>query len=250
MNTVLQQFFNRAYRRAVTARLNGSEPDVAVPAGGKTEQLFLMSLFSVMGRLAKLDGRVTPSEIRYATTIIELLGLGEEARQQAIYYFDHGKQSTDAEVVRYVALLGRAIGKRTALAQLILKVQIRAALAKGDMRLQEKVLLRDVADELGYRKSEFLALCVEMQRTVDQALESKGIKARSFLQNAYQILQLKPDVADGEIKRAYLRLMSRYHPDKLMRDDLPEDDLKRAQEKSMAIRSAYETICGFRKIRA
>jgi len=247
---MFHQLFSRAYRRAITARLNGSEPDVAVPRGGKTEQLMLMTLFSVMGRLAKLDGRVMPSEIRYATTIINLLGLGDEARQHAIHYFDHGKTASDAQVISYVTLLSRAVGRRSALAQLFLKVQIRATLVKGDMRLQEKVLLRDVADELGYEKGEFLALCGEMQRTVDKALESKGIKARSFLQNAYQILQLKPDVADGEIKRAYLRLMSRYHPDKLVRDNLPEDDLKQAQEKSMAIRSAYETICGFRKIRA
>ena len=113
------------------------------------------------------------------------------------------------------------------------------------MRLKEKVLLRDIADILGYDKGEFLNFCGELQGRID----TKGSRARNFPNNAYQVLQLEPGAADGEIRRAYLRLMSRYHPDKLVRDDLSEDSLKQAQEKSMAIRTAYETVCGFRKIK-
>ena len=112
------------------------------------------------------------------------------------------------------------------------------------MRLEEKVMLRDVAEALCFRKTEFRAICAEMQRHVD----SKQVKAKSFLHSAYTVLQLEPEVADGEIRRAYLRLMSRYHPDKLVRDDLSEESLKQAQEKSMAIRSAYERVCRLRKI--
>ncbi|HAJ76228.1 MAG TPA: co-chaperone DjlA, partial [Gammaproteobacteria bacterium] len=37
------------------------------------------------------------------------------------------------------------------------------------------------------------------------------------------------------------------HPDKLIREDLSEESLRLAQEKSMAIRNAYETLCGYRK---
>ena len=114
------------------------------------------------------------------------------------------------------------------------------------MRLKEKVLLRDVAEIHGFDKSAFLAMCNEMQGHTD----TKQSKARNFLHNAYKVLQLEPDVEDGEIRRAYLRMKSRYHPDKLVRDNLSEEPLKQAQEKSMAIRTAYETVCGFRKIRA
>ena len=91
-----------------------------------------------------------------------------------------------------------------------------------------------------------LAICNEAQ---GQA-EVKKVNSRSFITNAYTVLQLEPEVDDGEIRRAYLRMMSRYHPDKLVRDNLSEESLKKAQEKSMAIRTAYETVCGFRKIRA
>ena len=63
------------------------------------------------------------------------------------------------------------------------------------------------------------------------------------------MLQLEPTAADGEIRRAYLRMMSRYHPDKLAASNVSEAALKQAQQNAMAIRDAYEALCGFRKIR-
>jgi DnaJ like chaperone protein len=148
-------------------------------------------------------------------------------------------------VLPFVRELVSSIGRRSALAHLYLKIQCRLAYIKGDIRLKEKVLLRDVAENLGFNKAEFLEICTEMQRHTN----SKQENGKSFLRNAYNILQLEPDVEDGEIRRAYLRMMSRYHPDKLVRENLSEETLKLAQEKSTAIRSAYETVCGFRKIR-
>jgi DnaJ like chaperone protein len=236
---------NRAYKKALTGRLDGSSPHADVPPGGRTEQLFTRAMFTVMGRLAKLDGRGTENEVSYASAIMTLMGLDTETRQQAINYFELGKQpSTD--VMQWVTSLARVIGVRGALASLFLKIQCRSACVKGNMQFKERIMLRDIADVLGYSKAEFLAVCAGLQRPTDD----KQIQTHSFLHNAYRILQLRPDVDDGEIRRAYLRMMSRNHPDKLVSDDLSEESLKRAQEKSMAIRTAYETVCGFRKIRA
>ncbi|NKB33511.1 MAG: co-chaperone DjlA [Pseudomonadales bacterium] len=242
---MLALILNRNYKRAITSRLNGSNPHAVVPDGGRTQQLLQMAMFAVMGKVAKMDGRVTNAEVKYASTIMQLMGLSSIGRQQAINYFDQGKQA-NTDVVPCVADLANCIGKNSALANLFLKIQIRNAFVKGELRLKEKVLLRDVAEMLGFDKSAFLAMCNEMQGHAD----TKQSKARNFLHNAYKVLHLEPDVEDGEIRRAYLRMMSRYHPDKLVRDNLTEESLKQAQEKSMAIRTAYETVCGFRKIRA
>ncbi len=236
---------NRDYKRAMTARLNGSAPEIDVPAGGHTELVFTIAMFAVMGRTAKLDGRVMPSEVKYATTIMKLMGLEQESRMQAIDYFEQGKKP-NTDVLACVAAMTKMVGRRSPLADLFLKIQVRMAYVKGDMRLKEKLLLRDVADTLGFSKTEFLEVCNEMQSHADY----KQLKARKFISNAYSILQLEPNAADGEIRRAYLRMMSRYHPDKLVRDNLTEETLKLAQEKSTAIRDAYETVCGFRKLRA
>ena len=242
---MLGLMLNKDYKRAMTARLNGSSPEIHVPAGGRTELVFTIAMFAVMGRVAKLDGRVMPSEVKYATTIMKLMGLEQESRMQAIDYFEQGKKP-HTDVLACVEAMVKMVGRRSTLADLFLKIQVRMAYIKGDIRLKEKLLLRDVAESLGFSKIEFLEVCNEMQSHADY----KQLKARKFISNAYSILQLEPNAADGEIRRAYLRMMSRYHPDKLVRDNLSEETLKLAQEKSTAIRDAYETVCGFRKLRA
>lgn len=242
---MLSVMFNRAYKKALCKRLSGFSPETNIPAGGRTEQAFTRAMFMLMGRLAKMDGRVTEEEISYASGIMKRMGLGSESRQRAINYYEQGKHP-DTEIGQCVASMVAAIGQRSALAKLFIQTQCRAAYLKGGLRLKDKMLLRSVAELLGYDKTEFLSICADTQNGTIR----EPRRTRSFLQNAYSILQLEPGVADGEIRRAYLRMMSRNHPDKLVSNNLSEESLRQAQEKAMAIRSAYETVCGFRKIRA
>ena len=236
---MLAQLRNRAYKHAIMERLNGSDPEACVPNGGRTQQLFTIAMFAVMGRVSKLDGLVSEDEINYASSIMRQMGFDTLQRQEAINYFDQGKQ-LNTDVMQCVQDLLRVIGPRSELAQLFLRIQCRLAYTKGELRFKEKILLRDVAEVLGYDKTELLDLCRDLQRHADFWQPHSG----GFLRNAYGVLQLEPDV---EIRRAYLRLMSRYHPDKLIRDNLNEESLRLAQEKSMAISNAYETLCGYRK---
>ncbi len=244
---MLSAMLNRPYKKALFMRLSGFSPQVEIPQGGRTEQAVITATFMLMGRLAKMDGRVTEEEIAYASNVMQQLGLGAEIRDQAIRSFEHGKHP-DADVLHCFGLLAKAVGKRSALAKLFLQVQCRAAYLKGELRLKDKMLLRNVAELLGYDKAEFLSICSRCLREPGAATRAPP-KSRGFLQNAYWVLQLEPGVADREIRRAYRRLMSRNHPDKLASDNLSHAALRQAQEKVMAIRTAYETVCGYRKIR-
>ena len=52
---------------AVGDRLAGSSPEARIPDGGRTQRIFNRTMFVLMGKLAKLDGRVVDGEIQYAT---------------------------------------------------------------------------------------------------------------------------------------------------------------------------------------
>jgi len=251
---MLTALTSKAYRKALFKRLSGFSDAAELPAGGRGEQQLSRAMFMVLGRLAKMDGRVTQAEIDYTSQIMQRMALLGERRRQAISAYDQGKHP-DSDLSESVALAVKVMGRRSALAKLFLQIQCEAAYLKGNLRLKDKMLLRDVAEQFGYSKSEFLAIASATQsehyQRAEGAPRSEFLKpqGRSFLQNAYRVLQLEPGVEDGEVRRAYLRMMSRYHPDKLASTDASEDALRQAQENAMAIRSAYEALCGFRKLR-
>jgi DnaJ like chaperone protein len=56
------------------------------------------------------------------------------------------------------------------------------------------------------------------------------------------VLGVPSTASDAEVTRAYRRLLSQHHPDKLVSKGLPPDVLKLADEKTYQIRSAYETV--------
>ena len=49
-------------------------------------------------------------------------------------------------------------------------------------------------------------------------------------------------IGDKELKRAYRKLMSQNHPDKLIAKGVPEDMIKLATARAQEIQAAYEVI--------
>ena len=218
---MLERILNRRYRKAILTRLNGQQSNLPLPSGGRTHRLFVMSMFLLMGKLSNNE------------------------RKRAIAYFEQGKKR-HSEPTEFVEELAYLIGKGSSLAKLFLQIQCRHALVKGGLRLKEKVLLRDLAEILGFQKSQLNSICRELAVELEKKTDNCGILQK----RAYLILQLEPEVEDSEIKKAYLRMMSKYHPDKVVSENLTEESLKELHNKAMEIRAAYEALCGVRKLRA
>lgn len=70
----------------------------------------------------------------------------------------------------------------------------------------------------------------------------ESIKAMFYdaSENAYKILEIEKEASNDEVKRAYRRMVKKYHPDKLL--DLGEEHLEGAKEKFQSIQNAYEKI--------
>lgn len=242
---MLYSLLNPAYKKAVTARLGGAGQGIVVPDGGRTARVFNRALFMAFGRLARLDGQVTTDAIGHSTQVMGLLGLDPAARHLAVEHFNQGKEPT-AQISEATVTLMRFIGRRSDLTRLFLKTLGDAASLDGGIGLQQRILLRNVAEICGFSKPEFEEICLHRMPYG----EYTGPALSSRISNAYTVLQLSPDACDREIKRAYLRLVSRHHPDKIAPANSSREANRAAHDQFTSIQEAYEVLSGRRKLRA
>lgn len=215
----------------------------AVGKINQVQSLFLDSTFAVMGAMSKADGRVSAEEIRAVEALFDQLRLSGEAREAAKASFNRGKSAgfdLDAEVARFAAA---ARGQRV-LHQMFLQMQIAALAADGQIHPAEHALLLRVARGLGLSETELQAL-EAMLRGGGGGYAGGGASSASqasSLDDAYRVIGVEPAASDAELKRAYRKLMSENHPDKLAGKGLPESMRAMAEQKTRAITAAYDRI--------
>ena len=86
-----------------------------------------------------------------------------------------------------------------------------------------------------------------MLRATATGPSSAGAASGVRLNDAYTALGLSADADVAQIKRAYRRLMSKNHPDKLAAKGLPDSMREVAEERAREINVAYELIKGARQ---
>jgi DnaJ like chaperone protein len=78
---------------------------------------------------------------------------------------------------------------------------------------------------------------------------SAQARSTARLADAYEVLGVGATATDAEVTRAFRRLMSQNHPDKLVAQGLPESMVTAAHERTQRILEAYETIKNHRGIK-
>ncbi|WP_426359810.1 co-chaperone DjlA [Pseudocolwellia sp. HL-MZ19] len=215
--------------------------------GGFTEedrqQAFFDTTFSVMGYVAKANGVVSSQEIAFATAYMDKLSLKGALRQQAQDAFREGK-STAFPLDERLKDFTNKCGRRHDLLLMFLEIQIQVAFADGTLDSEERAALHQIAKLLGFSVRDLDRL-LEMIIAGDRFNGQGGQRpqsTKSQLSNAYKVLGCSADMTDQEIKKAYRKLMSQNHPDKLVAKGLPPEMMETAKEKAQDIQAAYETV--------
>ncbi len=209
----------------------------------RVQTAFFTATFSVMGHVAKADGRVTPDEIRMARAVMDHLQLDATLRKAAEKLFNEGKKS-DFPLDDLLQQFRKEVGRRTTLTQMFMEIQLQSAYADGEMHPAERKILLHIASVLGIARPLYEQLESMVRASAGQRA---GGSQKPSLESAYETLGIQADATDAEVKRAYRRLTSQHHPDKLVAKGLPEEMMKMAAEKTHQIRTAYETIQAARK---
>jgi DnaJ like chaperone protein len=210
---------------------------------------FFTATFSIMGHVAKADGRVTESELNVAREIMQKMQLNEEQKKLAINLFTQGKQA-DFKPELVIQQFKKVSARRSNLSIMFMEIQLSTALADSELHKEEQRVLLNIAELLGFKRREFEQFLArstaEKFYTRYQSSPSPKNSSQELLQAAYKLLGVNDDCSDSELKKAYRRLMSQHHPDKLVSKGLPEEMMKLATVKTQEIKDAYERIKQFR----
>ena len=194
-----------------------------------------------MGYIAKVDGKVSKSEILLAQQVMQHMQLSEDMQKAAKELFNQGKQK-DFNLDEVLEQFRTESHRRTHLVRMFLEIQIQATYADGVFDDKEYDALKYIAQKLRFPIH-------ELERLIQQFSVASGKSSKLTIDDAYVILGADKSLTDKELKRAYRRLLAQHHPDKLVAKGLPDEMIKLANDKTQEIISAYELIKKHRGMR-
>jgi DnaJ like chaperone protein len=207
----------------------------------RVQTAFFTATFSVLGAVSKADGRVSPQEIRLAEEVMAQMDLNRDMRETAIRLFNEGK-SPGFPLEEVVSQFRSECHGRTTLIQMFLEIQLQGAYADGKLDPKEDALLLRICQLLGISEFEFRRLERMIRAEAGFGGGQAGKATGPSLEDAYAVLGVDPDSSDVDLKKAYRRMLSQHHPDKLVSKGLPEEMMKVAAQKTHEIKQAYERI--------
>ena len=204
---------------------------------------FFNTTFAVMGHLCKADGRVSAEEIRAAEGVMDQLRLSEARRAEARAMFRAGK-APDFDLAEALDAFQTAYGRAAQLKFVFLQIQMSAAWADGEVGAAERGVLHEIAGRLRIPEVAFRQVEALVAAMAGRTHRGGGPQpsSQADLDGAYRALGVSPADSDSHIKRAYRRLISQHHPDKLVSKGLPEDMMRAATERTAEIKASYDLI--------
>ncbi|MBN2173563.1 MAG: TerB family tellurite resistance protein [Bacteroidales bacterium] len=182
---------------------------------------FAASLIVLSAAIMKADGKVLKSELDYVKQFF-VRQFGEQlAKENMLVLRELLKQNINVqEIAQQIRLYMDSASKLQ-----LLHFLFGISSADGHVHTSEVDEIRRISNFLGIRSAEF-----------------ESIKAMFYkdVYSAYKILETTPDANEDELKKAYRKMATKYHPDKV--SHLGEEFQKAAKEKFQEVQAAYEQI--------
>jgi DnaJ like chaperone protein len=199
------------------------------PKIGHTEQrqaAYFISMFSILGKLAKIDGVVTRDEIAVIENFLSKLPIADREKQFAKHVFSEAKNS-EYSIEDFAIQLYQINRQQPAVLLSFLDVLFQVAAADGKFHSTEEAALKRIRDIFQISDQQF-----------------NNIKAVYFndVDKYYKYLDCTPESSNQEIKSNYKKLVKDFHPDTIISKGLPEEFMDFATKRFQEIQEAYETI--------
>lgn len=195
---------------------------------------FFVATFSMLAKLAKVDGRVTREEIDTVEKfMIYDLSLDPISRRVATNIFHAAVESPD-NFRDFASQFYSQFQAQPQMLDLMIDILLRVSIADGTLSPSEEELILVAVRLFNFSDEKYMSL------------KSRYVKD---VQKYYAILGSDTNDSNEHIKKQYRKLVSDYHPDKIASKGLPDEFTKFANNKFREIQEAYEVIKKERGIR-
>jgi len=190
--------------------------------------IFFVTTFSMLGKLSKADGQVSPAEIEVVEQVIkESLRLPSQARQFAIKIFNAGKDSKET-FEDYARQFYEAFHDHPEVLASLVDLLLRVSHADGVLHPAEDRLIEQAVE----------IFCIRQ--------EYQQIKARysstNDLNKCYGILGANLGESLRDIKKKYRRLAMEYHPDRVQSNGVAPELALLSEERFKEIQHAFDVV--------
>ena len=189
---------------------------------------FAIAVIALGAKMAKADGLVTKDEV---VAFREIFLIPQKEEVNAARVFDLARQDVAGYDIYARRIKAMYAEDDRPLCDL-LEGLFHIAMADGVYHPMEDDFLKDVADIFGFDERRF-----------------KGIRAQFVAEadrDPYEVLGVEPTASTDEIRAAWRKLVRETHPDQMIARGVPEEAVKLAERRMVAINGAWEDIQGGR----
>ena len=262
------------YLRAVQIVDDGTEASIAAD-----NSLYIAVMFEVAGQVCAAKGHVSDEDRSRVYDMIKKMQLDAETEVLSRYAFNMG-QTKNYPLRTRLKQLYRAYSDDKRGLMLFCKNMLELALIDGRLHNNERRILNIIADEFHIPYAQMLIFASQTihqeneyrhywqtneqwkqqrqharseQRRQQYQQQQKQYQQQQrhnqqqqpeepFGTDPYLVLGISAKSSPQEIKQAYRRLMNKYHPDKLIKQNLSETEMQRATEHAQRIQAAYAYV--------
>jgi DnaJ like chaperone protein len=192
----------------------------------QSQAAYFVSIFSILGKLAKADGTVTRDEIAVVEGFLSTLNIPYQEKEFAKQVFREAKDSAYSIDDFAMQLYQVNQGQPTILLS-FMDLLFKLAAADGKLHHGEEDVLKRIQNIFRISDDQF-----------------NNIKAVYFndVDKYYKTLNCTAQCSNDEIKANYKKLVKDFHPDTVISKGLPEEFIEFATKRFQEIQEAYEKV--------
>ena len=202
---------------------------------------------ALVAKVAKADGRVQELEAQLIGMMFDDISkiFTEKEKTRAIMkeIFNEEKERDD-DTKQIAQELNKLLGKSILKKKQFVAFLIQLAFIDNGISAEEEIVLREIMHELNISDSLYNEIVNKFKHMVKNKQQTMSAK------EAYEILGVKETDDMDTIKKAYRKLIHKYHPDIISSQNKDESYIEEATAKTQEINQAYQIIKDAKKYKS